>query len=99
MAGQPGDRPCVDTTMTRLRTIAVMAGLAATAAGGTAVAAKPPKPGAPTLSVNASSTHVVYGGAVTIFGNLTGTGSADAPGALPQAPLPHTRHTDLARGR
>jgi len=85
--------------VTLLRTIAVMAGLAATAAGGTAVAAKPPKPGSPTLSVNASSTHVVYGGAVTIFGSLTGTGSANAAVTIQQAPFPYTRYTNVAAGR
>jgi len=76
-----------------------MAGLAATAAGGTAVAAKPPKPGPPTVSINASSTHVVYGGPVTIFGSLTGTGSANAAVTLQQAPFPYTRYTTLASGR
>jgi len=84
--------------VTRLRTIAVIAGLAATAAGGTAVAAKPPKPPSPTLSINASATHVVYGGAVTIFGSLTGTGSANAAVTLQQAPFPYTRYTNLAGG-
>ncbi len=84
--------------MTRLRTIAVIAGPAATAAGGTAVAAKPPKPPSPTLSINASVTHVVYGGAVTIFGRLTGTGSANAAVTLQQAPFPYTRYTNLAGG-
>jgi hypothetical protein len=76
-----------------------MAGLAATAAGGTAVAAKPPKPGPPAVSINASSTHVVYGGPVTIFGSLTGTGSANAAVTLQQAPFPYTRYTTLASGR
>jgi hypothetical protein len=76
-----------------------MAGLAAMTAGGTAVAAKPPKSGSPTLSINASSTHVVYGGAVRIFGGLTGTGSANAAVTLQQAPFPYTRYTTAAAGR
>ena len=86
-------------SLTRLGTIAVVAGLAVGAAGGAAMAAKPPKPPGPTLSVGASTTHVTYGGAVAIFGRLTGTGSANAPVTLQQAPFPYTRYTNLAGGR
>jgi hypothetical protein len=87
------------TNVTRLRMIVALAGLAAMAAGGTAMAAKPPKPGSPTLSITASSTHVVYGGAVTIRGRLTGTGSANAAVTVQQAPFPYTRYANLAAGR
>lgn len=85
--------------MKRLRTIVLMAGLAAMAAGGTASAAKPPKPGSSTLSITASSTHVVYGGAVRIFGRMTGTGSANAAVTVQQAPFPYTGYANLVAGR
>jgi hypothetical protein len=87
--------------VTRPRTIVVMAALAATAAGGTALAAAAPKPKppSPALSINASTTHVVYGGAVTIFGRLTGTGSANAAVTVQQAPFPYTHYTNVASGR
>jgi hypothetical protein len=87
--------------LNRLRTIVVMVGLAATAAVGTGVAtaAPKPKPGAPTLSINTSTTHVVYGSAFTVFGTLTGTGRANAAVTLQQAPFPYTRYTNLAAGR
>jgi hypothetical protein len=79
----------------------VMAGLAATVAAGTAEAARAPKPKppTPTLSITTSTTHVVFGGALTIFGSLTGTGNANAPLTLQQAPFPYTRYTNLASGR
>ena len=56
--------------MIRLRTIAVMVGLAATVAASTAVAtaAPKPRPPSPTLSVNTNTTHVVYGSALRHFG-------------------------------
>jgi len=85
--------------VTRLRTLLAMTAVAATAAGGSALAAKPPKPPAAALSINASTTHVVYGGAVTIFGALTGTGNANAPLTLQQAPFPYTTYTTVASGR
>jgi len=85
----------------RPRTIAVMVGLAATAAGSTAVAtaAPKPRPPSPALSLNTSTTHVVYGSALTVFGSLTGTGNANAAVTLQQAPFPYTRYTNLASGR
>ena len=36
---------------------------------------------------------------MAIFGRLTGTGSANAPVTLQQAPFPYTRYTNLAGGR
>ncbi len=86
-------------SVSRLRTIVVMAGLAATAAGGTAVAAPRPRPPSPTLSINTSTNPIVYGSSVTIFGSLTGTGSANAAVTLQQAPFPYTRYTNLVGGR
>ena len=86
--------------MTRLRTIVVIVGLAATAITGTSVAtAAKVKPGAPTLSINASTTHVVYGSAFTVFGTLTGNAHANVTVTLQQAPFPYTRYTNLAAGR
>ena len=87
--------------MTRLRTIVVMVGLAATAAVGTGVAtaAPKPRPPSPTLSINASTTHVVYGSAFTVFGTLTGNAHANVAVTLQQAPFPYTRYTNLAAGR
>ena len=85
--------------MGRLRTIVALAALAAAAAGGSALAAKPPKPGPATLSINTSASRVTFGGAVTTFGTLTGTGAANAPLTLQQAPFPYTRYTNLATGR
>jgi hypothetical protein len=83
----------------RARTIIAVAAVAVTAAGATAMAAKPPKPPASTLSINASSTHVVYGGALTIFGSLTGAGNANVAVTVQQAPFPYTRYATLAGGR
>ena len=85
--------------MGRLRTIVALAVLAATAAVGSALAAKPPKPGPATLSINTSASRVTFGAAVTTFGTLTGTGAANAPLTLQQAPFPYTRYTNLATGR
>ena len=85
--------------MNRLRTIVAIATVAATAAGATAMAAKPPKPPASRLSISASSTHVVYGGALTIFGSLTGAGNANAATTVQQAPFPYTHFANLASGR
>ena len=59
------------------------------------MAAKPP---ASKLSINASSTHVVYGGALTIFGSLSGTGNANAAVSVQQAPFPYTHYANLASG-
>src|SRR5947208_15155125 len=85
--------------MGRLRTIVALAALAAMAAGGSALAAKPPKPGPATLSINTSASRVTFGGAVTAFGTLTGTGAAKAPLTLQQPPFPYTRYTNIAVGR
>src|SRR5213592_420384 len=84
--------------LTRLGTIVAITAFALAAAGGGAMAVKPPKPG-PTLSIAPSATHITYGGAVTIFGRLTGTGNANAPVTLQQAPFPYTRFTNLTNGR
>jgi hypothetical protein len=86
----------------RPKKIAIAASLAvAGVLAGAAQAAKAPKPPPTptTLSIGVSTTHVTYGASVTLFGRLTGTGSANAPVSLQQAPYPYTHYSNVASGR
>ena len=85
--------------MTRIRTAVAIATIAATAAGGTAMAAKPPKPPRSGLSIKASTTQITYGGALTLSGNLSGSGNAGVTVNLQQSPFPYTSFASLVNGR
>jgi hypothetical protein len=87
--------------MARLTTLITTSALALAVAfsGGAGAAPKPPKPGTSALSIAASPTHITYGSATTLFGRLTGTGSANATVTLQQAPYPYTHYSNLATAR